>query len=114
MKQRKPETDLRDRIRDALLATGTWCTVNAQKGKYKSGLGPGSSDLIAIVHGRLVGIEVKMPGEKARANQLAWGDEIREHGAVYAVVTSVGEAIGLVRTVREWTQRPTKIERWVD
>ena len=57
---------------------------------------------------------MKMPGQKARPNQIAWGEEIEDHGAVYAVVTSVVEALDVIRMVHKWTERPRKIERsWV-
>lgn len=93
-----PETQLRNAIREALLRIGVLCMTNAQVGRtFHGGLGPGSSDLVAVVKGRFVGLEVKLPGEKPRANQVAWGELIEQHGGVYRVVTSVGEAVEVVR-----------------
>lgn len=93
-KSRQPETELRDAIRDALLRSGVLAIVNAQVGRtHRGGLGTGSADLICCVRGRFVGIEVKMLGKPATADQLAWGELIRRHGGAYYVVTSVAEAI---------------------
>lgn len=58
------------------------------------GLGVGSPDLILILgpRGRLVGLEVKRPGEDATAEQRRVHGVWRRFGAIVSVVHSVDEA----------------------
>ena len=67
----------------------------------QAGLPPGSSDLIGILYregvGIFVALEVKCPGEKPRADQLAFLNRIRDLGGISGVVTSVEEALDILR-----------------
>lgn len=67
----------------------------------KFGLAPGSPDLVgwATVDGKaiFVGIEIKLPGEKPRADQQHFIDMIRAAGGIAGVATSVEEALALLR-----------------
>jgi len=40
-----------------------------------------------------VGMEIKVPGEKARNDQQHWLDRLEEHGGIASVVHSEDEAI---------------------
>ena len=73
-------------------ADGTWVTA---------GLPTGSSDLIGIIKkdgkGIFVAIEVKLPGQKPRPDQFAFLNRIRDLGGIAGYVTSVDEALELLR-----------------
>ena len=55
----------------------------------------GVSDVLAILppEGRLASIEVKRPGNKPTADQLAWLDQVRQAGGLALVVTSVQDLV---------------------
>lgn len=59
------------------------------------GLAPGSADLIGIRHrdGKFLSIEIKLPGEKPRQDQIHWMRRIEDWGGLATVVTSVEEAV---------------------
>lgn len=73
------------------------------------GLSPGSPDLVGwktvevtadMIGQRLavfVGIEVKMPGEKPRADQAHWLAQLEQAGGVAGVATSTDEAVDILR-----------------
>ncbi len=67
-----------------------------------AGLPPGSADLIGIQcragKGIFVALEVKLAGEKPRPDQLAFLNRIRDLGGISGVVTSVDEALDILRT----------------
>ena len=65
------------------------------------GLAPGSADLIGIRHsdGRFLSIEIKLPGEKPRADQINWLRRIEDWGGLATVVTSVEEAVAFCNQV---------------
>jgi len=109
------ETELSRNIRDALTALDyVWCLrVNA--GGYRGrmvGAPKGTSDLIACVErpmvswerelvGVFVALEVKRPGGKTSPAQDAFARRIRALGGVYAVVTSVEDALEVVKGVHD-------------
>ena len=66
------------------------------------GLAPGSADLVGILapRGRLLALEVKRPGEKARPDQEAWLALVRSCGGFACVVTSVAEARAALERAR--------------
>lgn len=70
------------------------------RGKYKRGLGEGSADIIGVVRGRFVALEVKRPGERQRPAQLEWASKVILAGGVYSLVTSVEEAVDAVMEAR--------------
>lgn len=59
----------------------------------------GSADLLGVLppSGRLVALEVKQPGKKPTPAQVAWLESVKAAGAVAGVVTSLEEAVELVR-----------------
>jgi hypothetical protein len=67
----------------------------------KFGLCPGSADLIGITSadgtGRFVALEVKLPGEKPRADQAKFLEHVRSMGGIAGVVTSVEDALKLLQ-----------------
>lgn len=59
----------------------------------------GSADLLGVLppSGRLVALEVKQPGKKPTPAQVVWLESVKAAGAVAGVVTSLAEAVELVR-----------------
>lgn len=58
---------------------------------------PGLSDLIGCTkNGRFFAIEVKLPGERPRQNQLDYLDAMSKIGAIAGWATSVDEAVNIV------------------
>lgn len=101
-----PETRLVNRIRSAIYAVcpDAW-VLKVNGGPYQDA---GVPDLLVVVSGRLVGIEVKAPrpGEsreaalrRVTARQLAVLDALRRAGAEGGVVLSVEEALDLIQSV---------------
>ena len=85
------------------------------------GLGTGSADLVGIVRmegddlrrlaamyglhgippfGRVLALEVKLPGKRPRPDQARWARVVRSLGGFCCVVTSVDEAIAAVGRCR--------------
>ncbi len=66
------------------------------------GLGVGSPDLVCVVAplGRLVGLEVKCPGEEPSAEQRHCHEVWRRFGAFIAVVRSPEDARAAIEEVR--------------
>lgn len=68
------------------------------------GLAKGSADLIGIVHGRFVAIEVKRPGKKPTDDQREWGETVLRLGGVWAVCSDVESALALLDAARPAVQ----------
>lgn len=68
--------------------------------KVRYGLGKGSADLIGIVDGRFVSIEIKTPRGRATPEQRAWRDTVVRMGGFACFVTSPAEAVAFVSEVR--------------
>lgn len=58
----------------------------------------GTADILGCVQptGRLVALEVKLPGEEPTAEQVQWANERRAQGAYTACVHSIQEALDAV------------------
>lgn len=69
--------------------------VDTQRG-IRYGLGVGSADLIGLVAGRFVALEVKTPSGRVSPDQTRWLDAVACLGGVSAVVRSVDEAMSVV------------------
>lgn len=108
------ESDLKSAILKALHAIGIRAWSNAQGGrKFRTGLGPGSADVIACVRletvegrlARFVAIEIKTPsGTTAKdraALQASWRDGVNRVGGYACVARSVDEAVAHVRRAAE-------------
>lgn len=63
-----------------------------KKRVIRYGLCPGSSDLVGLLDGRFVGIEVKAPGEKPTPDQERWLQLVRNVGGFACVAHSTDEA----------------------
>ena len=69
----------------------------------------GGPDLLGIYppHGRVVGIEIKTPGDRLRPKQLLVRDWIRGNGGVYEVIQAASvedakeQALGVLARLRE-------------
>ena len=58
---------------------------------------PGLSDLIGCTpEGRFFALEVKLPGEKPRQNQINFLNAMKQYGAIAGWCTSVEEAINIL------------------
>lgn len=82
-----------------------WYRANtgAMKGEHK-GKGwfvrfgkPGMPDIIAVMRGIYVGIEVKRPGENPTLAQQSFGVELESAGGVYVVMRSLDDVEFLKR-----------------
>ncbi len=72
-------------------------TFKTQDGKWvQAGLPAGSSDLIGICNGRFVAIEVKLPGQKPRPDQVQFLEHVKKMGGIAGVATSPEEAIAIL------------------
>jgi hypothetical protein len=101
--RRKEETKLQKAIVDALKLQGIYVLrTNSGKVPAKRGwvhLQPkGTPDLHGAipVSGRMFAVEVKVPGEKPDAAQLAKGAELVAKGILHGFVWSVDDAVNLV------------------
>jgi hypothetical protein len=130
--RRQGEGQLSDAIREALayepglrLFRNAQCAVVKSNRMVRGGLGNGSADLVGLLAptGRMVALEVKVPGEVPTAEQMsralakgaygrsredermleqgAWLHQIREHGGFAAYVSSVEEARAAIARARQ-------------
>jgi hypothetical protein len=108
------ETDIRKDIEATINRTG-WARVWPNKvgalpdrnGRWVHyGLAIGSADLIGMVCGRFLSLEVKRPGHEQDDNpktleaQRLWSQVMRDGGAVHAQVTSAAEAMAVILEAR--------------
>jgi hypothetical protein len=77
-----------------------------ERAKAEYGLAKGASDLIGIVDGRFLALEVKVPGETPTDDQQRFIDAINRLGGVGAVVRSVDDALEVIRRARANAQAP--------
>jgi hypothetical protein len=96
----KPEKEsgLQSRIIEAIRGLGILCW-RQNVGKFKLGKRwvsfgeAGMPDLFCVVWGRIIGIEIKRPGEEPREHQDAWARRFKMAGGKYVVAHSVDEAV---------------------
>lgn len=100
----KQETALQNQIIVALCERGCFA-VNHTVGDFYTKYGgrisvgvPGESDIWGVrsPDGKAFFIEVKMPGEKPRKNQLDFLEAMKKHGAIAGWCTSVKDALSIV------------------
>lgn len=107
VKKKPPlESDIKAKIRAAVIAEGVLCWVhNVDNRLMHTGLGLGTADLICVVppYGRFAAIEVKRPSRAAKPSpaQEKWLAVVRKFGGVSGVAKNVDEALALVREARE-------------
>lgn len=63
------------------------------------GLGRGSGDLIGLVNGRFVSLEVKTAQGRVQDDQMLWANAIKELGGYAAIVRSVKQAVDFVEDI---------------
>ena len=68
------------------------------------GLAVGSADLVGVLDGRFVALEVKRPGEAPTETQRVWLALVRRCGGFAAVVTSADEARAAIERARKGAQ----------
>ena len=110
-KRKRPKAELESvikaRIRKAMIDAGCICWIHdVDNRQMKTGLGKGTSDIIAIVppSGRFLGVEVKRPGyhpSDVRPEQTRWLAVVRQFGGVSGIATSESEALALVAEARQ-------------
>lgn len=103
------ETDLVRSILRALELRGVWAwrmnsgtlpAVGKRGVEYRVRLAPaGTPDILAVVGGRLIGLEVKTTKARQRPSQSAWQAKAEQHGAGYRVVRSAREALEFIREI---------------
>lgn len=98
------ETILQNKIIVALCERGCFA-VNHTVGKFYTKYGseisigvPGESDIWGVrsPDGKAFFIEVKLPGEKPRQNQLDFIEAMKNSGAIAGWCTSIPEALNIV------------------
>ena len=99
-----PETKLQNRIIVALCDRGCYA-VNHTVGDFYTKYGgrvsvgvPGEADIWGVrpPEGKAFFIEVKMPGEKPRQNQIDFLEAMKKSGAIAGWCTSVEDALKIV------------------
>ncbi len=103
------ETVLQNKIIVALCGRGCFA-VNHTVGDFYTKYGgrvsvgvPGEADIwgVRAPDGKAFFIEVKIPGQKPRKNQLDFLEAMKKHGAIAGWCTSVEEAIDIVFARKE-------------
>lgn len=106
------ELHAESRVRLALMRAGAMvkkhsvqsCSSCGAPPSSSQGLGKGASDLVAIVDGRFLAVEMKRPGYVASdvsQEQRRFLASVREHGGVAGVASSEEEALALLEEVRK-------------
>lgn len=115
--KRELELPIKKRIREAVAAAGCIAWIHdVDNRQLKTGLGPGTSDLICIVppFGRFLGIEVKRPKyspSDVSPAQRAWLATVRHFGGVSGIATDVPSALALVVEARQQSTFDVRADR---
>lgn len=75
-----------------------WTGRTVQRVVY--GLAPGSADLVGLVAGRFVALEIKTTTGRVSPEQVQWLALVRRYGGFAAVVRSVPEALAAIERAR--------------
>jgi hypothetical protein len=92
-----PEGKVKKKIKDLLKANRVWYFLPGNNGYGMNGI----PDIIAIVEGKFVGIEVKAETGRLTELQKKRGDEIIQAGGLYVVVRGSNEIIKIEQILRE-------------
>ena len=97
---KQPEGKIVKRVREYLEGQGAWVfNVHGGDNPFQE---VGIPDLLCCWKGHFIGLEVKLPGEKASPRQRLVISRIREAGGVADIVSSTGDvAEVLKRTARK-------------
>lgn len=74
-----------------------WTERGVERVRY--GLAPGSADLVGIVRGRFVALEIKTASGRIAPEQAQWLALVERCGGVGRVVRSVADAVAAVEEV---------------
>jgi hypothetical protein len=99
----QPEKKLTDKIIAALRKEGAFA-VKIHGGTFQS---RGLSDIVSCLDGFFISLEVKVPGKDLQRKKL-W--QIYDAGGVGMMVTSVEQALGVVRDVKARKRRKPNVE----
>lgn len=98
------ESALQAAVRVALGTVPDLClwrnSVGSPDGVHHYGLPKGSADLIGILAGRFIAIELKSDTGRLRPEQVTWLACVRRFGGFAAVIRSVPEAIEAIARAR--------------
>ena len=89
------EHDIQDQILDWLKGWHVFCyRQNTGMAKLKGGFWvrfgkPGAPDIVAVLNGRFIGIEVKKPGAKQSESQSDYQRELERAGGLYILAFSL-------------------------
>lgn len=104
---RQGEGQLSDAIRAALayepgllLFRNSVGVVKSRGRFYHTGLGNGSADLVGLLAGRFVALEIKTEKGTVEPAQEAWLADVRRHGGFAAVVRTPLQALAAIRRAR--------------
>ena len=80
-------------------------TLGARKWVVPYGLCVGSSDLIGLVQGVFVGLEVKAARGRESDKQKLYRQLVADNGGLVRVVRTVGQANQVIEEAKQWTSR---------
>lgn len=105
--QKIKEKDIQKAILDWLKLSKIFCYKNSTVGIFKKSTGAyipsqsvGSPDIVCVIEGRYVGMEVKKPGYGLRESQVEFRRALEAAGGEYHIVRSVDEAQKVVQSVK--------------
>lgn len=100
----RTEAELQAKVRTALGAVPDLClwrnNVGSPDGVHHYGLPKGSADLVGILAGRFIAIELKSPTGRVSPEQTAWLACVRRFGGFACVIRSVPEALEAIARAR--------------
>jgi hypothetical protein len=95
------ESDIQKTILDYLTLRGIFHYKNNTAGIYKQATGSyipspsvGAPDIVAVIGGKYIGIEVKRPGGKMSEHQLRFKENLERAGGIYWIFDSIDAAVG--------------------
>lgn len=100
------ESDVQKAILDYLRYRGIFCFKNNTVGIYKRDTGAyipsqskGSPDIICVVDGKFIGIEVKGPSGRQSPDQIEFQERLERAGGRYIVARSIDDVEHALFTV---------------
>lgn len=87
------EQDIQRACLEILMYKGIFCWKVNNVGIYKKATGcyiptgmKGVPDIIAVIKGKFIGIECKMPGKKQTESQVEFQNKLEEAGGIYWLI----------------------------
>lgn len=68
------------------------------KSFYRFGV-PGAPDVICVINGKFIGIEVKRPGGKQSAHQQGFQASLEQAGGIYILAYSLDDVIQALKSI---------------